>query len=899
MAHQLALSPRGRLYLTESTDGSEIWAGFLDACSHSSATGLLAMAAARGSTAGWPAEAVFWREFARSFVQATAHVPSDDAALGLTVAPPQDQFFSLSLGLPAMRGAEYAGPEFFARLWQELEQAAWTQAQAVGGLRAWLHTVNPALHLLGRVTFHLAENKRSPATPFAFMATFTHRLSAQENPVHLPLARALQEYAGAKNKAALRALLEPVQRAADRSPWAREIVDSRQIFQPLAWSPREAHAFLQQAPVMEECGITVRIPNWWRGGRGPRPEVAVVVGQKKSPAIGLDALLSFDATATFNGEALSQEEWKSLMASQEQLVLLRGQWVEVDRDKLRSVLDHWQGLQSHSMEGISFLQGMRLLAGLPAAGTTAENENPETADWSRLTAGGWLKETLETLRRPEEAGTFDPNRDLHASLRPYQAAGVRWMWFLQSLGLGACLADDMGLGKTMQIIALLLQLRREAAPPRAHPSLLIAPASLLGNWRKEIARFAPTLRTATAHPSESPEGAWRHPKTAAAWMAGVDVVITTYTQATRLEWLATTPWRLIILDEAQAIKNPSTRQTKAVKKIKAAARIALSGTPVENSPNDLWSIFDFLNPGLLGSPTEFSRHLKTIHKAQVPNYAPLRRLVQPWILRRLKTDRHIIADLPDKTELTVSCSLSRQQTALYQESVHDLAQKLRDASGIQRRGLVLAFLMRFKQICNHPSQWLRDDTFDPDHSGKFARLGELAEEIASRQEKALVFTQFQEMTGPLAAYLHRVFGRAGLVLHGGTPVKKRAALVADFQRDDGPPFFVLSLKAGGSGLNLTAASHVFHFDRWWNPAVENQATDRAFRIGQQRNVLVHKFVCQGTLEERIDDMIREKNAVAESLLGSHEGAEKLLTEMDTDALLRFVSLDLKSVTAES
>ena len=553
-------------------------------------------------------------------------------------------------------------------------------------------------------------------------------------------------------------------------------------------------------------------------------------------------------------------------------------------------------MQAESGDGVSFLKGMRMISGVRETG--GDEETGALADWSQVSAGGWLRETLESIRSPERAAKFDPNSGLNASLRPYQSKGVHWMWFLQNLGLGACLADDMGLGKTIQVIALLLQLRRESAPPKAKPSLLVAPASLLMNWRNETARFAPALRVVTAHPSQSPDGAWREEKTAAKWMAGADLVMTTYTQAGRIGWLADHEWRLVILDEAQAIKNPGSGQTKAVKKLKASARIALSGTPVENRPGDLWSLYDFLNPGLLGSAPEFSRYVKAIQKAEPPDFAPLRRLVQPYILRRMKTDRSIIADLPDKTELTVSCGLSRKQAALYQESVSELAERIENADGMQRRGLVLAFLMRFKQICNHPCQWLNDGDFAPADSGKFGRLTELCEEIGSRQEKALIFTQFQEMTAPLEAHLRSIFGRPGLVLHGGTPIKERAKLVAEFQRDDGPPFFVLSLKAGGSGLTLTAASHVFHFDRWWNPAVENQATDRAFRIGQKRNVLVHKFVCRGTLEERIDAMLAEKRAMAESLLGGEGGAETLLTEMDNAELLRFVSLDINSAGGE-
>jgi non-specific serine/threonine protein kinase len=353
----------------------------------------------------------------------------------------------------------------------------------------------------------------------------------------------------------------------------------------------------------------------------------------------------------------------------------------------------------------------------------------------------------------------------------------------------------------------------------------------------------------------------------------------------------------VVLDEAQAIKNPGAKQTQAVKKLLAHSRIALTGTPVENNLGDLWSLYDFLNPGLLGKSKDFGSYVKGLQTDTGADYSPLRKLIQPYLLRRMKTDKSIIADLPDKTEVSAWCMLAPRQAALYQAQVDDMKNQLEDArvSGIQRKGLVLTSLMKFKQICNHPSQLLKDGAFDSGDSGKFARLAALCEEIATRQEKVLVFTQFQEMTAPLAAYLREIFGRPGLILHGDVAVKERQNLVSQFQREDGPPFFVLSLKAGGTGLTLTHASHVIHFDRWWNPAVENQATDRAFRIGQKRNVMVHKFVCRGTIEERINALIEEKSAVAEAVIDAKGGAGKLLMEMSNDELLRFVSLDLATV----
>jgi SNF2 family DNA or RNA helicase len=384
---------------------------------------------------------------------------------------------------------------------------------------------------------------------------------------------------------------------------------------------------------------------------------------------------------------------------------------------------------------------------------------------------------------------------------------------------------------------------------------------------------------------------------AAQRLAGVDLVITSYGALHRYTWVQNTPWRLAILDEAQAIKNPGTRQTKAAKALKAGARLALTGTPIENRLGDLWSLFDFVNPGLLGGARQFATFTKRL--ADSPGgYAPLRRLVQPYILRRLKTDKAVISDLPDKTEQNAYCGLSRKQAALYQQAVDDLTRALdKGVEGVARRGLVLAFITRFKQICNHPSQWLGDGGWAEADSGKLARLRELAEVVAAKQEKMLVFSQYAEATAPIAAFLGSIFGREGCVLTGATAVKGRQALVARFQQDETVPFFVLSLKAGGSGLNLTAASHVVHFDRWWNPAVESQATDRAFRIGQKRNVLVHKFVCRGTVEEKIDAMISDKKQLAADLLDG-AGGEVSLTELSDAQLLRLVSLDLSSASIQ-
>jgi non-specific serine/threonine protein kinase len=503
------------------------------------------------------------------------------------------------------------------------------------------------------------------------------------------------------------------------------------------------------------------------------------------------------------------------------------------------------------------------------------------------------------MRTPEAVdgvGGCQPGRDLQATLRPYQVRGVQWLWFMTELGLGACLADDMGLGKTIQILDLLLQRKRLAGERRCAPSLLIVPASLLGNWKQEAARFAPGLSVCLVHGSEmSAEELRRRTLDPEAGFADCDLVVISYGMVRRQAWLKQVRWSLIILDEAQAIKNSETAQTKAVKGLKSERRLVMTGTPIENHVGELWSLFDFCSPGLLGSVAEFRRYLKRLsEQGDGQAYAGLRRLVQPYILRRQKTDPEISRDLPEKIEMRAECGLTAQQAALYAGVVSDLKRQLKQVDGIQRRGLVLSSLLQFKQICNHPAQFLEEGEYLPEHSAKFERLRQLCEPIRARQEKVLVFTQFQSLCEPLSEFLRGVFGQPGLVLHGGTAVKRRSELVKEFQGDINRPFFVISLKAGGSGLNLTAASHVVHFDRWWNPAVENQATDRAFRIGQQRNVLVHKFVCRGTVEERIDEMIAGKRELAAQILDGDSGVK--LTEMKDDELLKFVSLDLERAT---
>ncbi|MBO0697350.1 MAG: DEAD/DEAH box helicase [Zavarzinella sp.] len=889
--HELTITPQGHLLVREvpsETPTRPLSNALLAAYAISPAHGML-HSASEEVDAALPAPFEFARSVARLYLTTLCRAAVAEPGVPVAVLPPPSADLDhLVLRAPPMIGLEYLTPDVLANWWQDLDALVRGEIERhPGGAQGYLRERNPQWRFVGRVTFHLAENKRDPAYPFAFLATFANGLTAQGKVKHEPLGRALQQYAGEQNREAMLHLLLPVSRAAESSKLIRRLVDTGDIYRPLAWSPREAYDFLKEISLFESSGLIVRVPDWWNARKPNRPAVNVKVDAKNAGGIDVNAMLQFSVGVSLNGEPLGPDEIAQLLESTGGLVPLRGKWVEVDREKLQQALEHWKEVERDvRQEGISFFEGMRLLSGANLAQEDEGEREAAIREWSGLTAGEELDSVLKELRSPEARREQAPP-DLRAELRTYQRTGYGWLRFVVRLGLGACLADDMGLGKTVQVIALLLDLKRDR---RQQASLLVVPASLIANWKSELAKFAPGLSFAVAHPSEAnAAGGELEPAAADSF----DLVVTTYGMLVRTHWIKQHRWRLAILDEAQAIKNSGTKQTRAVKELTAGSRIAMTGTPVENRLSDLWSLFDFLNPGLLGTAKQFGSFVKRLQSTTTPSFEPLRNLVRPYILRRLKTDKRVIADLPDKTEVNAYCTLSKHQAALYQHAVDDLAEQLRTADGISRRGIVLAQLMRLKQICNHPAQATGTNDYAADRSGKFRRLAEISEEIASRQEKVLVFTQFREIAEPLAEFLATLFGRSGLVLHGGTGIKKRKEFVDQFQREDGPPFFVLSLKAGGTGLNLTAAAHVIHFDRWWNPAVENQATDRAFRIGQKKNVLVHKFICRGTIEERIDEMISRKTQVAGEVIGGEDTGEVLLTEMDNDTLLRFVNLDLR------
>ncbi len=658
----------------------------------------------------------------------------------------------------------------------------------------------------------------------------------------------------------------------------------------------DAYTFLRETSLLlEESGFGVLVPQWW-GRRGAANRLGARLKlrgtPRQAPAGGVggmtfERIVAVDWELALGDETLTVQELERLARLKMPLVQIRGQWAVLDPEQIEAAIKFWETQQKTAGE-MSLPEALRMLL--------AQQEQIAGVDVAGVSADGWLADLVEGLRASTgQMAVLAQPAAFSGQLRPYQQRGFSWLAFLRRWGFGACLADDMGLGKTPMTIAYLLDARAAGATAarRANPALVICPTSVVGNWQREINRFAPSLQVMVHHGGERRRG-----EDFAEAARQHDVVISSYALARRdAGLLLGIDWNEVILDEAQNIKNPAAKQTQTIRKLPAEFRIALTGTPVENRLSELWSIMHFLNPGYLGSQRDFQeRFARPIEKAGDEDAArQLRSLTQPFILRRVKTDPTIIQDLPDKLEMTTYCTLTSEQATLYQAVVEDSLRQVEESEGIERRGLVLSTLLKLKQVCNHPAQFLADGSpavqpgaEGPEHrSGKLARLNEMLEEALAEGDRALIFTQFAEMGALLKRQLQEAFSQEALFLHGGTPLKKRDEMVARFQSRRGPALFILSLKAGGTGLNLTAANYVFHFDRWWNPAVENQATDRAFRIGQTRNVQVHKLVCAGTLEEAIDDLIERKKALAEAVVGAGEG---WLTELSTEDLRQLLTL---------
>jgi non-specific serine/threonine protein kinase len=818
----------------------------------------------------------YWRDFANLFTRKLSQTPDLEILRHKAeIAFTEDELLHVLSNAPMMTGAEYLSSELLNNNWLAFNRSFSKEIKAYSGsVEEFIRRYSPDVHLVGRVFFHLVENRKSDL-PFAFLATYSTRLNKLGQSRHLPLKHALQEYGNDSNR--LLELLATVHVAAGRSVLISGLLDSGELFHPLSWSAGEAYLFLKEIPIYEESGILCRIPNWWKGNAA-NIRLNFNFGDAQPSFVGLDAILSFDAQLLLGNTKISVKEARKLLEESEGLAFIKNKWVAVDPEKLKATLDAYERVKGMiNQSGFSMRDALRMELE-PERILGGEDGEVDLT----VSRGKWLGSVVERICNPERTPEAKPGDGFRARLRGYQQKGLNWLCFLHSLRFGACLADDMGLGKTVQVLAFLSAIKTKESK---NASLLVIPASLISNWVDEIEKFYPNLIFFVAHPAMHTGSVFLTQKE----LDALDLVITTYSLTQRYEWLHSYSWTYVILDEAQAIKNPGTKQTGAVKRFQALNRIIMTGTPIENRLGDLWSLFDFLNPGLLGNKSEFGKFIKGL-KDNPGGYSRLRKVVMPYILRRLKTDKSVISDLPEKVEMKTYAALSKKQVVLYQNLIEEVAETIARSEKIQRKGLILSSLMKLKQLCNHPDQYLGTGEYEEKDSGKFARLREIGEIIYEKRERALVFTQFREITAPLCSYLESIFKRKGLILHGGVPVGKRKKIIEQFQSEEYVPFMVLSLKAGGVGLNLTRANHVIHFDRWWNPAVENQATDRAFRIGQKKNVVVHKFITKGTIEEKIDGMLEEKSRLFQDVVaGTGEG---WITEMNDDELKKLFTLTL-------
>ncbi len=819
-----------------------------------------------------PAPISYLREFTRAML--THWILVERATGGAPAGPPGgliEGWIQLAHETPDL---EKLSGDAMARIWQRMrEKVHEAMAETRLSLAAFMAQKDPSWGRIGTIVLKLDDVMEETARPFVLSTSYVDSITATKCVLTTPISVPI--FGECRIPALRKHLYDLLRRATRCSGVIRRLVESQEIFSPCSLIPRDAHAFLRDVPAIEALGIEVALPRWWKDLKRPEIRVRTRVGSRAPTPIGSEARLDLDTAYVVGEHALTEAEWRQIIrADDDCLFYSGGEWVEIIRDRIeaaRRASRHVQEL--HAQGGVTYAQALELTAVRLPGDEPSTSAAPVSA--ATFEPGPWLDSAHSAIERRELRRGMEPGVRLRGDLFGYQRQGIAWLSTLMEVGAGACLADDMGLGKTMQVIALIVVLLRRQV---AGPHLIVMPASLLNNWQREFERFAPTVEVGVVHGGASDTGA-----------AIPYVTLTSYGTLLRRPALQERPWGLVVLDEAQEIKNPDTQVAQTVKRLATRMRVCLTGTPIENHVLDLWSIMDFLNPGLLGSESEFRAWFGE-HCQGVDGLAPLRRRVRPFMLRRLKTDPAVALDLPSKVEMTVYCGMTALQAALYGQTYAAMRAEFEAADSRTRQGIAFKVLIRLKQICDHPGIVL-DQDYDPGSSGKFIRLKELATSIAASGDKMLVFTQYQVMVAPIAEHLENVFAHAGAVLDGTTPVKKRQAIVADFQRDDGPPFLVLTFGVGGTGYTLTAASHVVFFDRWWNPAVENQAMDRAFRIGQTKGVVVHKFVCRGTLEERIDALISRKHEMVKGLFGGDDGDDSELSKLSAEELLSLFALD--------
>ena len=725
--------------------------------------------------------------------------------------------------------------------------------------------------------FHLAENKNNQTRPFVGLFTLGLKVDELARLQHMKLEKFLELYC--TGKSSLHNFLKPLQKLAEKSEFIKAKTEDNSLLNTMPLTTKETLELLDLIPSMQKLNIKTQVPKKWTKKQRPKKvNLSLSIGKNKTQSsLGFEALFDVNFKIFLDGKKLGQKELEKLKETQENLVNLFGEWVEVPASQLSKLITKWGfALDSSRRKSINFSQALYLLNKIPKSFDSSNKDDLEI-DYEKveIKAEAALEKNLELLQENLK-GQFEEEINqvknvLRAKLRPYQISGLKWLLSIKQLGLGAILADDMGLGKTIQIISFFLSVERKKA------SLVVCPSSLIANWAEELEKFAPDLKYQILHPR------FQTGRISNYNIASGVIYLTSYGQIANIA-KPKVEWGLIVADEAQAIKNPKSDRSKVLKSLKSDLNIALTGTPIENSLLDLWSLFDFCCPDFLPKIGSFRKEIKK------EDYRDkIKKLIKPFVLRRVKTDKSIISDLPDKTVVKAYCYLTPEQSKIYDLEVKRLKSLVENLKGIKRKGLILSSILRLKQICNHPSQYRKDNSYIAEKSCKFIKLAEICNHLKISREKILVFTQFKEICDVLSHFLNRQLGKDGLILHGGTPISERQNLVQKFQEESDLQYFVLSLKAGGSGLNLTAANCVVHFDRWWNPAVENQASDRAYRIGQKRNVIIHPFICKGTLEEKIDNLISEKMDLVQDFFSGK--SEFSFSELSNDELSQLLSRD--------
>lgn len=766
-----------------------------------------------------------------------------------------DEYDKIISTVPFVIGKEFITNEWIDNVFNKINEIFYQEINNYNGsLSEYFISKKKNVLIPSRIYFHLVENKRNSEYPFAFLATYT---SIKDNVVKsFPLKNALEEYKNNSNK--LRQLISNITSVSESSTFIKEMIDSGEIFYPLNFTEEDAYLFLKEINIYESNGIICRIPNWW-ATRNETSKVRIDLSEKLQEGLGLlssGVILSIVPKLYYNGVAITKEEILKLLTENEGLALIKGKWIENNHDKLNQLLKNYE---FYSKDGTSLSEVLQIMSGIK----TDDMVKTVPLDFNR---DDWVNNVINRVF--EKVNIDNVSKQFIGKLRPYQFDGFKWLYGMSKLGFGVCLADDMGLGKTIEVLSYLANISEEGKSNE----LLIVPASLIENWKREIKKFFPTMDYFVL----------RGDKNVINGKTNAFLTITTYQSAVKSKYIDTIEWDNIILDEAQAIKNYDTLTSIKIKGLKSKMRIALTGTPIENNLLNLWSIYDFINPGLLGERSKFKKFTER-KDFSVEDFQNLKKIISPFLLRRLKTDKSIITDLPDKFENNIIINPSKEQIVLYKRRVDILKEDMSNSMGeFEAKGKVLNAILSLKQICNHPSQYLGNDEYKLEDSGKFIQLKNICESIYEKREKVLIFTQFKEIIPALNKLLKDIFKTEGFCIDGNTSLKNRDKYVYEFQNSN-IPYMILSVKTAGVGLNLTAAQNVIHFDRWWNPAVENQATDRAFRIGQNKNVSVFKFVTANTVEEVIDEMITIKQKIADDYINSVDG--DIFSKMSADELL--------------